>query len=201
NYIEKIENNWRKIINENDTVVIAGDISWSMSLSTLIPDFEFLDSLPGKKLIIKGNHDFWWDTMTKMNNFLETNGFHSIKIIHNNAELFDNYAVCGTRGWFYDAQGSKKIMLREAQRLETSIESAEKAFLEPLVFLHYPPVCVGYCCDEILDVLKTHNIKNCYFGHLHGRAAVNAFEGEYAGICFRLISCDHTNFAPVIIRK
>jgi len=201
NYIDKIKTNWRKVVSDNDTVVIAGDVSWAMSLETLLPDFEFINNLPGRKLIIKGNHDFWWNTMNKMNKFLDENNLNTIKIIHNNAELFDNYAVCGTRGWFCDAEDNKKILLREVGRLETSIKKAEEASKEPLVFLHYPPICNGYCCEEIMNVLKEHNVKNCYFGHLHGRAADTAFEGEYDGIIFRLISCDHTHFAPVIVRN
>lgn len=204
NYTERIENNWRKVVNDNDTVVIAGDISWSMSLDNLYNDFKFINDLPGKKLIIKGNHDYWWDTMKKMKAFLNENGFDTINIIHNSAEKVDGIegiAVCGTRGWFYDAVGDKKVLLREAGRLETSISVAEKAGLEPIVFLHYPPVYNGYCCDEIMDVLKAHKVRRCYFGHLHGKAAATAFEGEYEGIVFRLISCDHTGFAPVIVQK
>lgn len=204
NYTEKIENNWRKVVSENDTVVIAGDVSWSMSLSNLSADFKFIQALPGRKLIIKGNHDYWWDTMTKMKNYIKNSGFNTIEIIHNSAEKVDGVdgiAVCGTRGWFYDAAGDKKILMREAARLETSISIAEKAGLEPVVFLHYPPFCVGYCCTEIMEVLKAHNVRRCYFGHLHGRAAATAFEGEHEGILFRLISCDHTGFAPIIVQN
>lgn len=199
NHTEKIQSNWRKVVDEDDTVVIAGDISWSMSLQSAAPDFEFINSLPGKKLIIKGNHDYWWDTLSKINRFLSENGFNTVKIIHNSAERYGNYAVCGTRGWFFDAEGNRKILLREAGRLEMSLKAAEKDGLEPLVFLHYPPVCNGYRCSEIIDVLKAHNVKYCYFGHLHGRAAQTAFEGNFEGINFRLISCDHIGFAPVII--
>jgi uncharacterized protein len=204
NYTEKIRNNWLKIITEDDTVVIAGDVSWSMSLANLCDDFQFINALPGKKLIIKGNHDYWWDTMSKMNSFLKKNEFDTIRIIHNSAEKVEGVegiAVCGTRGWFYDADGDKKILLREAGRLETSIKIAEASGLEPIVFLHYPPYCAGYCCIEIMDVLKAYHVRRCYFGHLHGRAASVAFEGEHDGINFRLISCDHTGFVPVIIQK
>lgn len=199
NYIDKIKSNWNKIVKPEDTVVIAGDISWSMSLRGLVPDFEFLQSLPGKKLIIKGNHDYWWETMSKMRKFVEAGGFDTIKFIHNNTEVVDNIGVCGTRGWFYDQSEDNKIMFREVGRLETSIAAAEKAGVEPVVFLHYPPVCPGYECNEIMDVLKKHNIKRCYYGHLHGKAASKAFEGEHEGIIFRLISCDHLGFVPAVI--
>lgn len=204
-YTERIESNWRNIVSDNDTVVIAGDVSWAMSLNDLSADFQFINSLPGKKLIIKGNHDYWWDTMSKMKFFIKKNGFDTIGIIHNSAEKVDgvdSVAVCGTRGWFYDVNGDKRILLREAGRLETSITIAENAGLEPVVFLHYPPLCTGYRCDEIMEVLKAHSsVRRCYFGHLHGRAAATAFEGEYEGIDFRLISCDHTDFSPVIVEK
>lgn len=199
NYIEKIKNNWNKIVKPEDTVVIAGDVSWSMSLEGLVPDFNFLQSLPGKKLIIKGNHDFWWETMSKMKKFTDLNGFDTIKFIHNNAEAVDGIGICGTRGWFNDESENKKIMLREVGRLEASIAAAEKLGAEPVAFLHYPPVCPNYVCNEILEVLMKHNVKRCYYGHLHGKAASKAFEGEYHGIMFRLVSCDHLGFVPAVV--
>lgn len=204
NYIEKIEEHWKSVVDEEDTVVIAGDISWAMSLQNTKNDFEFINNLPGKKLIIKGNHDYWWETVKKMNKFIEENNFSTIKIIHNSAEKVSEtspFAVCGTRGWFFEEKGDNKVLQREVGRLETSITIAEQQGLIPIVFLHYPPVYSGYCCQEIMNVLKSHNIKRCYFGHLHGKAQQNAFEGEYEGILFRLISCDHTNFYPIIVEK
>jgi Predicted phosphohydrolase len=204
NYVEKIDKNWRAVVGPGDTVVIAGDVSWAMSLQGIGADFSFLNALPGKKLIVKGNHDFWWDTATKMKNHFAANGFDTIGIVHNSAHAVDGLeglAVCGTRGWFYDEGGDKKILLREAGRLETSIRLAEKSGLEPVVFLHYPPVFSGYRCTEIMDILVKHQIKRCYYGHLHGKAASAAFEGECEGITFRLISCDHTGFRPVLVEK
>jgi uncharacterized protein len=204
NYVEKIDRNWRAVVREEDTVVIAGDVSWAMSLQGLSEDFRFLDALPGKKLIVKGNHDFWWDTMKKMKSYLAENGFGSIAIIHNSAETvsgLDGIAVCGSRGWFNDEGNDKKILLREVGRLETSIQVAEKAGLEPVVFLHYPPVFSDYRCGEIIDTLLKHQVKRCYYGHLHGKACTTAFEGVYEGISFRLISCDHTGFSPIIVEK
>lgn len=197
NYVEKIEKNWRLLVKPDDTVVIAGDVSWAMSLSGLVKDFTFIEALPGRKLIIKGNHDYWWETMSKMNTFLECNNFLSIKFIHNSAEPCGNVCVCGTRGWFFDGGEDKKILLREAGRLETSIAAAEKSGLEPVVFLHYPPVCCGNACGEIVDVMKRHNIKRCYYGHLHGHATANATQGEFNGITYRLISSDYLKFVPL----
>ena len=204
NYVEKIKKNWCAVVGDGDTVVIAGDVSWAMSLQGTREDFGFLNTLPGKKLIVKGNHDFWWDTATKMKNHFALCGYNTIEIVHNSAHRvygLEGIAVCGTRGWFYDAGGDKKILLREAGRLETSINLAEKAGLEPIVFLHYPPVFAAYRCDEIMDILVRHQVKRCYFGHLHGKAAVSAFEGDCEGMSFRLISCDHTDFYPVIVEK
>ncbi len=201
NYTQKIENNWRNIVKQEDTVVIAGDVSWAMSLKEIYSDFDFLQSLPGHKLIIKGNHDYWWDTMSKMNNFLVSGNYDSISIIHNNAKIIGNVGVCGTRGWFNDGSEDKKILLREVGRLETSITAAEHAGVEPVVFLHYPPICGGYFCNEIMDVLKKYSIRRCYYGHLHGTAKDSAVEGEREGIIFRLISCDHISFTPVIVEK
>jgi predicted phosphohydrolase len=201
NYTERIEKNWRKVVKPEDTVVIAGDVSWAMSLKELPPDFDFLQSLPGKKLIIKGNHDYWWDTMSKMSKFATNGGYDNISFIHNNAKMVSGVGVCGTRGWFNDGSEDRKILLREVGRLETSIAIAEKAGVEPVVFLHYPPICAGYYCSEIMDVLKSHGVRRCYYGHLHGRATTTAIEGEHEGIIFRLISCDRTDFAPAIVEN
>jgi predicted phosphohydrolase len=200
-YIVKIESNWKSLIKQTDTVVIPGDISWAMSLEEAKCDFEFIDNLPGKKLIFKGNHDYWWNTMSKMNAFLEANAFNSIKILNNDAATADNIAICGTRGWFYDESQSedKKVLLREAGRLNVSITQAEKTGLEPVVFLHYPPVYGNFINSEIIEVLKQHKIKRCYYGHLHGKATVNAVQGPYDGIIFRLISADFLAFRPYII--
>lgn len=201
-YVEKIKNNWQNKIGENDTIVIPGDVSWAMSLQEFKNDAAFLESLPGKKMIIKGNHDFWWSTVSKMNHFLMENNFASISIIHNNSAAVGSAAVCGTRGWFYDQQDSldKKIMLREVGRLRLSLESAAASRLEPIVFLHFPPVYGNYECTEITDLLSKYPVRRCYYGHLHGRAAQRAFSGEYKGILYKLVSCDSIGFNPIKIK-
>lgn len=201
-YVSRLENNWKKLITDNDTVVIAGDISWAMSLEGAKEDFRFLNSLPGKKLIIKGNHDYWWGTMKKMREFLLENSFDTIEILHNNAFLIGNCAVCGSRGWFFDDEESEdKILLREAGRIKRSIECARKMGGEPLVFLHYPPLTSSAVCNEILDILKEEQVKRCYYGHLHGPSMKNAFIGEKDGIKFSLISGDYLGFCPLLIEK
>ena len=160
-YTEKIEKNWKHLVSENDTVVIAGDISWAMDIRETYNDFSFIHSLPGKKIMLKGNHDYWWTTKKKMDNYLSENGFDSISILHNNFYLADGLALCGSRGWFYDAEtdADMKVLHREAGRLRVSIEPALKAGYEPIVFLHYPPIYNNMECTEITDILKEYGIR------------------------------------------
>lgn len=200
-YVQRLETNWRKLVTDNDTVVIAGDISWAMKLEDALEDFRFLDSLPGQKLIFKGNHDYWWSTMKKMETWLSDNGLDSIKILHNSSVKVGSYAVCGSRGWFFDAENDpdNKILLREAGRVRRSIESAKETGAEPIVFLHYPPLTTAMVCNEIVDVLREKNIKRCYYGHLHGGSLRNAFVGERHGIKFDVISADFLKFCPKLI--
>lgn len=203
NYEERLEKNWRSLVTDEDTVVIPGDISWAMKLNECYEDFKFIHNLPGKKLFLKGNHDYWWDTRRKIENYLRENGFDSIEIVFNSAKAVGEYAVCGTRGWFYDAEADsdKKVLNREVGRLRTSITEALKTGLEPVVFLHYPPVYGDQRCDDILNVLKEYNIKKCYYGHLHGsNVAKKAVTGEFEGINFKLISSDYVKFVPILVR-
>ena len=198
-YVERLEKNWRSIVTPNDTVVIAGDISWGMSLAQAKEDFAFLHSLPGKKLILKGNHDYWWTTRRQMDRFFEENGFDSLRIIHNDTAVVDDkYAVCGSRGWFFDAEedADKLVLLREAGRLRTSIRAAKETGLEPLLFIHYPPVYAGQACPEILDVLREEGIGQCYYGHIHGKGIRLAVRGDIDGIRYELISADALQFCP-----
>ena len=202
-YVTRLEKSWRSIITDNDTVVIAGDISWAMKLEETYTDFKFIDDLPGKKILLKGNHDYWWGTKSKIDKFLEANSLNSISILFNNSYVCDEYAICGTRGWFLenDTPEDVKVLNREASRLRASIDSAIKTDKEPVVFLHYPPVYAGTECSEIMNVLVEYNIKKCYYGHIHGQRNIrNAFEGKYKGIDFRLISCDKVSFTPVLVR-
>ncbi len=202
NYVEKISQNWRKIVSENDTVVLAGDISWAMKLEETYEDFKFIHELPGNKLIIKGNHDYWWTTKNKMDNYLRENGFSDIKILHNNAFAVDNIAVCGTRGWMYNSETDEdlKIINREAGRLRSSISEALKMGKEPVVFLHYPPVYDNFVSQQIMDVLKEFDIKSCFFGHIHGAAASKKLVlGEFDGIKMNLIACDFLKFTPLLV--
>lgn len=202
-YEFRLKNNWQKLVTENDTVVIAGDISWGMSLEESEKDFEFLHNLNGKKIILKGNHDYWWNTATKMNKFLAEKGFDSIKFLHNNAYRVDSMVIAGSRGWFFDAENENvdKVLARECERLQRSIDMAKELGGEIVVFLHYPPISMHNTCEPILNVLLKNNIKRCYYGHLHGGAIKGALNGEKFGIEFRLVSADYLEFCPLYINS
>lgn len=201
-YVERLEQNWRALITDEDTVVIAGDISWGMNLEQAKRDFAFLNSLPGRKLIFKGNHDYWWTTRRKMDRFFEENGFDTLRIVHNDAVIVDDYAVCGSRGWFFDAEedADKLVLLREAGRLRASIHAAKELGAIPVVFLHYPPRYADQVCDEILSVLKEEGIEYCYYGHVHSNGIRLAVQGEVDGIRYRLISADALRFCPIPVK-
>ncbi len=202
-YVSRLEKNWRSLVTDGDTVVIPGDISWAMSLSGAEEDFRFLQSLPGEKIILKGNHDYWWTTKKKMDLFLEEKDFDTIKILHNNAFKVGDFVLCGTRGWFFDAEKSAdmKVLLREASRLERSIEEGEKLGGEIVVFLHYPPVMQTGKCEEIFEVLRKHEIKRCYYGHLHGESASRSVTETVDGVKLSLISADFLSFSPQLVEK
>ncbi len=199
NYEEKIKKNWCKIVKENDTVILPGDLSWGLKIDEAKADFAFLNDLPGKKILLKGNHDLWWGTAKKMREFLAENDFSKIDFVFNNCIVAENFAVCGTRGWFFDGGEDKKVLLREAGRLEMSIKEALKTGLEPLVFLHYPPVFAGQVCEEIFSVLKKYDIKKVYYGHVHGAGKAGVVN-EYDGIMLKLVSCDSIDFTPFCIK-
>lgn len=198
-YVARLGNNWNSIVKEEDTVVIAGDISWAMNFDELYEDFSFLNDLTGKKIIVKGNHDYWWNTLSKMNKFIEENNFDSINILQNNSYDVDGISVCGSRGWMFESseEHDEKILSREVGRIKMSLDSAVNE--NRILFLHYPPITTNSSCDEILDTLKEYGIKKCFYGHLHGMATKYAFEGEYDGIDFKLISADRLSFVPKLI--
>lgn len=202
-YVDKLRENWESTVSDSDTVVIAGDISWGMSLEGALDDFRFIDSLPGQKIILKGNHDYWWTTMRKMETFLNQNDMNTIRFLHNNTITVGDIAVCGSRGWFFDAEESadNKVLLREAGRLRTSINLAKETGLEPVVFLHYPPITQNMVCEEIYNVLLETGIKRCYYGHLHGPSMTRSINSVRDGIEFALISCDFLAFAPKLVEK
>ncbi len=200
-YAQKLEKNWQKLIDDDDTVIINGDFSWAMSLEEAEKDFEFLNKLKGTKIISKGNHDYWWNTVTKMENFCKEKGFDTIKFLHNNAYRIGNISISGTRGWFFDAEKENvdKVMARECARLQRSIDEAKKLGGEIVVFLHYPPTSILRDCVPIMNVLIGNEISRCYYGHLHGGAIKTAVNSNKNGIDFRLISADYLDFCPLLI--
>lgn len=204
NYQDLIDKNWREIIKTDDTVVLAGDISWGMSLNEANEDFRYINQLPGKKIILKGNHDYWWTTKKKMDDFLEINGYNSISILHNNHFRYDDkYAVCGTRGWVHipGEKQDEKVLKREVQRLDASIKSALSEKLKPIVFMHYPPIYGTNYNYDILEILYKYNIEDCYFGHVHGRSGHNlCVKGIYDDVNFHLVSGDYLQFVPEKVR-
>lgn len=203
-YTERLMKNWNAVVGENDSVVVPGDISWAMNFDDAKDDFAFLHSLNGTKYILKGNHDYWWNTMSKMTSFFDANGFDSIKIIHNNSYTVEGFALAGTRGWFYDDSSSgdvHKVILREASRLRTSLKAASESGGEIIVFLHYPPINEVQRCEEILSVVSEFPVKRCYFGHLHGFVSPGCAKIEDNGVSFSLVSADHLGFTPKLIPK
>lgn len=201
-YVQRLEQNWRRVVEPGDTVVLPGDISWAMRLADTEADFGFLNDLPGEKILLKGNHDLWWETMKKMNAFLNEKAFSHLKFLHNNAYEAGSYALCGSRGWSFEEDGEdKRILLREAGRLKMSLQAAEKTGKEPIAFLHYPPILADRRCEEILEVLHAYGVRRCYYGHLHGPALQSAFNGEADGIFYRVVSCDALQFCPLLIEK
>lgn len=209
NYMEKIYSNWNEIVTKDDTVVVGGDISWAMYLEDAYEDLKFLDSLPGKKLIMRGNHDYWWQTLSKMKSFFQRNGFSSIDILQNNAFVIGDKSVSGTRGWILPSSDSfraddRKIYERELIRLSLSLDALEKeeaqnggSTYERIVVLHYPPVNANGGADRnILEILRKYSVKKCIYGHLHGNVGQSAFCGNIGGIEFRLVSSDYLKFIP-----
>ncbi len=200
NYTERLHEAWCELVSKDDTVVLAGDISWAMSLESAHKDFEFIENLPGKKIILKGNHDYWWTTQKKMKDFFSENGFSSINILHNNSYEIEGVSICGTRGWIFEngQPFDEKITNRECCRLKTSLDSA-KADTEKIVFLHYPPIFGHERAQDILGLLTEYGVRRCYYGHLHGPSTKISFNGEHMGVDFRLISADYLYFRPLRI--
>ena len=223
---EKIKKDWIEKVTEKDLVIIPGDFSWSTYLKDTYEDFSYLHSLPGKKLLLKGNHDYWWTTLKSMREFVKENGFDDIDFLYNTAYEFENYIFAGTRGWSQSQEeDNEKMIQREQLRLELSLKEASKLLnkdclgeerganaKEIIVFMHYPPITnsqIQECTKmdkEICEVntfvklMKEYNIKRCYYGHLHGISIKEAVEGEYDGIEFKLVSADGLDFKLLRIR-
>ena len=211
-YMTRIENNWRHLITDDDTVIIPGDVSWALSLEESESDMKFLDSLPGKKIIGKGNHDFWWSTMRKHQMFFDKHEIKSISFLFNNAYEDKEYIIAGTRGWYNDEDAVnapdnadfEKLTNRENLRLRTSLEAAKKLKetspdKEIIVFMHFPPFWNGKASDGLISLLKEYEVKRVYFGHIHGNYAVPP-HFNYDGIDMHIISADYLKFVPMLVK-
>jgi len=196
-YLEKLKQGI-SLIDPEDTTVLLGDLSWALDLEEAKADFSFIDAIPGRKVILKGNHDYWWSTASKFYKFCGENGFSNQFILNNNHYEYDGYAICGTRGWFFEedrvSEHDEKVFKRELLRLEASLKSAGD--LPKLVFLHYPPKYKGYECKEILELLEQYDVRRCFYGHLHGPSHALAMDGIWDGIDFKLVSADRLDFRP-----
>ena len=200
NYVERISANWKRLVKDEDVVVIPGDFSWALKLEESLNDFKFIESLPGKKLLLKGNHDLWWSTAKKVYDFFEQNSINSVELVFNNTYVAEGYAICGSRGWLFSgAEDDKKVISREAGRLERSLAAAKETGLKPLVFMHYPPAYNDEVIPEFIDILKRYQVDTVYYGHIHGLGFNNAIP-EFDGIKLKLISADCINFVPFLIK-
>ena len=196
-YMDKLKEGL-SVVTEEDTLVLLGDLSWSLDLANAKADFAWINEIPGRKIILKGNHDYWWSTAAKFYKFCDEHGFSNMHILNNNCYEYDGWAICGTRGWFFEEERSgqhdEKVFRRELIRLEASLKAAEE--MKKMVFLHYPPRYKGYECREILDLLVKYEVRMCYYGHLHGGSHKLAMEGPWDGVEFRLVASDYTGFKP-----
>ena len=184
-------------LNNDDVIVLCGDTSWGIDFAESLADFRWINALPGKKLILKGNHDYWWNTASKMKKFFAENELDTLDILHNNAFSYGDYAICGTRGWFFEEEQSchnAKVLSREVGRLEASLKAAEGRPI--LAFLHYPPLYTGYRCPEVIAKLEEYGVEQCYYGHLHGPTHKRAIEGKLGGVEYHLVSGDYLGFVP-----
>ncbi|MBR6677080.1 MAG: metallophosphoesterase [Clostridia bacterium] len=207
-YAEKLEKRWRAVVSDDDTVVVPGDISWGIDLNEALADLKLIDSLPGKKIIGKGNHDYWWSTVTKMNAFFEENGITTIEFLYNNAIETEDAIIAGTRGWYVEEKlqvtetaDYQKIVNRENARLEMSLKEAVKLRGDGdkpiLVYFHFPPVFKDFRCNEFIETMKKYGIKSCYFGHIHSNYSIPKTV-ETDGIRMTIISADYLDFIPMI---
>ncbi|MCR4436213.1 MAG: metallophosphoesterase [Clostridiales bacterium] len=207
NYMDKLKKLWSETVTESDYVVIPGDISWATYLEQAEEDFRFIHSLPGIKIIAKGNHDYWWTTLSKLEGFIARHNFSSIRFMHNNSFKLDKIVLCGTRGWKcpgdedFNAE-DRKIYNRELQRLQMSLKSAQPGKDEEIVAaLHYPPFNLKREPSEFVDILRAFRVKTCIYGHLHGEGFKNAVTGNICGVQFKLVSADYLNFTPLKLEE
>ncbi len=203
-YMQRLRQNWNLIVTDEDLVLIPGDLSWATYLDMAGPDFHFIEELPGRKIISKGNHDYWWATHKKLNMFLERETLSSISFLQNNIFFYDNFAVAGSRGWKNPeddgfTNDDEKIYDRELERLKLSLKHAEGFQGIIICMLHYPPFNAKGSPGEFIELMKSYGVSVCVYGHLHGKRCALAVEGEYDGIRYHLVSSDYLNFVPLFL--
>lgn len=206
-YTDRIRRNWTRLVSEDDTVIIPGDISWALTLAEAKDDLAFLEALPGKKILMKGNHDFWWSSLKKMEAFCSENGFSTLSFLYHSACPVEGVIVTGTRGWYWAESGedtgdSAKLVAREALRLGMALDAAKKLQAEDpaseiIAFFHYPPVWGGVPCTAFTEQLLNAGVHRCYFGHVHGMSSICRF--SHSGVSYSLISADALGFTPCFI--
>lgn len=204
NYMKRIQENWNRIINEDDLVLIPGDISWATYVQDSKPDFLYIESLPGKKIISKGNHDYWWTTHSKLNKFKESVSLNSITFLHNNAFFYNDLAVAGVRGWKTPEEDEftaedERIYKRELERFKISLKLTEGFSGTKIAMIHYPPFSSRGKPTAFVDIMKSFGINICVYGHLHGKSCNSAIEGMVDGIMYHLVSADYLKFEPLYI--
>ncbi len=202
-YVDKLREGL-SVIGPGDTTVLPGDLTWAMSLDeNAVADFRFISEIPGRKILLKGNHDYWWSTAKKFYAFCENHGFSDMWVLNNNCWFYGDTAICGTRGWFYEEEKhgahDEKVFRRELLRLEASLRAAGDH--EKLCFLHYPPRFGAYRCQEIQDLLVRYGVTACYYGPLHGASHKAAFQGFWDGVKYQMLSADYLDFKPVKIME
>lgn len=196
---QKIKENWLQKIKDEDTVLIAGDISWAMKWEESEADLKWIDSLPGNKIISKGNHDYWWASITKLNNL-----FNRTKFLQNNFYVYEDYAICGTRGWTAPnekyTEHDEKIYKRECIRLKLSLDAAKKEGYEKfIVMIHYPATNERFEDSEFTKIFKEYGVEKVIYGHIHGYGLKNILNGERDGIEYIMTSSDYLEFDPIKI--
>lgn len=207
NYVKRLEENWKNTVKDGDTVVLPGDFSWAMYLSESEKDFDFINMLPGRKILLKGNHDYWWETVSKLEKFKKEKGYESVFFLHNNYFAYNSVAICGTRFWSCPGSSpfgeeDEKIYRRELVRGELSLQAAKDGgFDEMIFFMHYPPFGADKIIDkDFLALMKKFNVRRVVYGHIHGGAKKTAFTDEYDSIKFDLVSCDFLSFLPLKLK-
>ncbi len=199
NYMQRLEENWKAVVQPEDTVVIPGDVSWGMSMEEAKADFTFLHQLPGKKILMKGNHDYWWTTRSKMDKFFEENQFTTLTVLHNSSISAEGVSLCGSRGWMFEQgqEHDKKLITRECGRIRASLQDAKRfGEQEKILFLHYPPIFMQDSIPEFLELMQEYGVKRCYYGHIHSQGCRYAFQGDWNGVHLEMISADFLRFTP-----